>query len=106
MGEATQGLIMVDIGTAINLLTKNWVDTHGLTMKEKAADYISGANSTSVRIVGMTSITLLLMPTVELEVAVIVVCSGNFYQGLLGCNLLCGNNKTPSAATITLSGPD
>ena len=33
---------MVDTGAAITLLTKKWADAHGLTMKEKAAEYISG----------------------------------------------------------------
>ena len=27
---------------AITLLMKKWADAHGLTMKEKAAEYISG----------------------------------------------------------------
>ena len=30
----------------------------------------------------------------------------DFYQGLLGCDLLCGYNKVLSAATISLPGPD
>ena len=50
----------------------------------------------------MTSMTLLLVPTLEMEVANIAVWSGDFYQGLLGCNLLCGHNKALGVATITL----
>ena len=60
---------MVDTGTAITLLTKKWADAHGLTVKEKAAKYISGANGTVVKIIGMTSMTLLLVPTLEIDVA-------------------------------------
>ena len=37
---------MVDTGAAITLLMKKWADAHGLTMKEKAAEYILGANGT------------------------------------------------------------
>ena len=48
---------------------KKWADAHGLTIKEKAAEYILGANGTVVKIVGMTSMTLLLAPTLELDVA-------------------------------------
>ena len=33
---------MVDIGVAITLLMKKWVDVHGLTIKEKVAEYITG----------------------------------------------------------------
>ena len=65
---------MVDMGMAITLLMKKWADTHGLTVKEKAAEYISGANGTVVKIVGMTSMTLLLAPTLEIDVANVAVC--------------------------------
>ena len=75
-------------------------------MKEKPAKYISGANGTVVKIVGMTSMTLLLAPTLEIDVANVAICLGNFYQGLLGCNLLCRHNEALGAATITLPGPD
>ena len=86
---------------------KKWADAHGLTVKEKAAEYISGANGTAVKIVGMTSMTLLLAPTLEIDVSNVAICLGNFYQGLLICNLLCGHNKVlGSTATISLPGLD
>ena len=70
--------MMVDTGVAITLLMKNWADAHGLTVQEKAAKYILGANSAVVKIVGMTSMTLLLAPTLEIDVANGAICSGNF----------------------------
>ena len=70
---------MVNTGATITLLMKKWADAHGLTMKEKAAEYISGANGTVVKFVGMTSMTLLLAATLEINVANIAICSGNFY---------------------------
>ena len=97
---------MVDTGVAITLLIKKWADAHGLTMKEKAAEYILGANGTVVKIVGTTSMTLLLAPTLELDVVNVAIFSGNFYQGLLGFDLLCRHNKVLCAATITLPGLD
>ena len=97
---------MVDTGAAITLLMNKWADAHGPTMKEKAAEYISGTNGTAVKIVGTTSMTLLLVPTLEIDVANVTVCLGNFYQGLLGCNLLCKHNEALGAATISLPGPD
>ena len=93
---------MVNTGVAITLLMKKWADAHGLTMKEKVAKYILGANRTMVKIIGMTSMTLLLAPTLEIDVANVAICSGDFYQGLLRCNLLCGHNKALGAATISL----
>ena len=97
---------MVDAGVAITLLPKKLADTHGLNMKEKVAKYISGANGMVVKIVGTTSMTLLLALTLELDVANIAVCSGNFYQGLLGCDLLCRHNEVLGMATIILPGLD
>ena len=49
---------MVDTRVAITLLTKKWADAHGLPVKEKVAEYISGANGTAVKIIGTTSMTL------------------------------------------------
>ena len=97
---------MANTGMAITLLMKKWADTHGLTMKEKVAEYISGANGTAVKIIGTTSITLLLVPTLEIHVANIAICSGDFDQGLLRCDSLCGHNEALSVATITLPRPD
>ena len=105
-GGATQGLMMVKTGVAITLLTKKWVDAHGQAIKEKVVKYISGANGTSIKIVGTTSMTLLLAPMLELDVSNFTICSGDFYQGLLGCDFLWGHNKALSAATITLPRPD
>ena len=56
---------MVDNSAAITLLIKKWADTHSLTMKEKVAEYILGTNGTVVKIVGTTSMTLLLAPTLS-----------------------------------------
>ena len=93
---------MVDTGMAITLLIRKWSDAHGLTMREKAAEYISGANRTAVKIIGTTSMTLLLAPTLEIDVANVAVCLGDFYQGLLECDLLCGHNEALGTATISL----
>ena len=41
---------------------------------------------------GMMSMSLLLVLTLEMDMANVTVCLGNFYQGLLGCDLLCGHN--------------
>ena len=98
--------MIVHMGVAVMLLMTKWADTHGLTMKEKVAEYISGTNGTVVKIVCMTSMTLFLVPTLELDVANIAICSGNFYQGLLGCDLFCRHNEALGMATITLARLD
>ena len=43
-----QGLMMFDTRAAITLLTKNWPNAYGLTVKEKVSEYILGAYSTVV----------------------------------------------------------
>ena len=93
---------MVNMGVAITLLMKKWADAHRLTMKEKVAEYISGTNGAAVKIIGTTSMTLLLVPTLEIDVANVAICLGYFYQGLLGCNLLCRHNEALGATSITL----
>ena len=80
-----EGLLMVDIGAAIMLLIKKYTDAHGLIMKEKVVECILGANGIAVQIAGMTSMSLLLAPTLEVDLANDTVCFGNFYQGDLGC---------------------
>ena len=39
---------MVNMGAAITLLMKKWVDAHSLTTKEKVVEYIPGTNGTAV----------------------------------------------------------
>ena len=45
-------------------------------------------------------------PTLEVDVANVAVWLGNFYQNLLGCNVLCGHNEALGPATIGLPGMD
>ena len=47
-------------------------------MKKMALEYILGTNHMAVQIVGMTSVSLLLAPTLEVDMANISACSGNF----------------------------
>ena len=75
-------------------------------MKEKVAEYILGTNGTVVKIVGTTSMTLLLVPTLELDVANVAIC---FRQtSTKDCSdVICfGHNEALGAATITLPGLD
>ena len=51
---------------------------------------------------GMTRISLLLLPTLEVDMANVAVNLCDFYQGLLGCDVLCRHNKALGPATIIL----
>ena len=46
--------------------------------------------------------TFFLVSTLELDLADVAICLGNFYQVLMGCNLLCGHNEVLGKVTITL----
>ena len=48
----------------------------------------------------------LLAAILEVYVSNSAICSGNFYQGLLGCDVLCGYNKDITVATTILAGLD
>ena len=76
---------------------KKWADAHSLTVKEKVGEYILGANGTAVRIVGMTSMTLLLAPTLEIDVANVHHLLERLLPRLLRCDLLCGHNEALGA---------
>ena len=69
---------MVDMGVAIILLMKKWVDTHGLTMNHNVSEYTSGMNGMPVYIVCTTSMYILLTPTLEIDVANVTIYSGDF----------------------------
>ena len=60
------------------LLIKKWADAHKLTMKEKVSKYILGANSIMVWIMGMTKISLVLVPTLEMDMANVSRWLGDF----------------------------
>ena len=92
---------MVDTRVAITLLMKKWVDDHRLTMREKAAKCNSGANGTVVWIMGTTSKTLLLVPTLELNVANVNICTGDFYQYFLDVIFCAGIMR----CSVQLSSP-
>ena len=54
----------------------------------------------------MTSISILLASTLEMDFANVAECFGDFYQGLSGCFVLCRQIKALGLATIALLGVD
>ena len=84
------------------LLMKKWVDMHSWIIKDKGSEYVSSVNGIAALIVGPTSMTVLLVPTLELNIDNVIEFSGNFYQGLLECNVLCRHNAVLVLTTIAL----
>ena len=70
--------MIIDTRAAIMLLMKKWADTHSLTMKEKASKFILSTIGMMVQIMSTTSESLLLVPILEVDVAIVAMCLGYF----------------------------
>ena len=70
----TKGNAMIDTGAAITLLTKKWADTHELKITPKDNKKVTGASGSPVVMLGVTSFTMRLSPTLEIDVADVGVC--------------------------------
>ena len=102
--QLTKGNLMVDTGAAVTLVTKAWAVAHGLKISSPPGISINGASGQSVEVVGTTQMTIQLTPTLEVDVNNVTVSSGDFYQGLLGCDLLKGKPGILGAATVIMEG--
>jgi len=80
--------MMIDTGASMTLVTAGWAQAHGLKVTPKPGLMVRGANGQNLKMLGVTSCTLQLAPTLEVDVADVAVCDGTFYQGLMGCDLL------------------
>lgn len=97
------GHMMIDTGAAVTLVTKAWAEAHGLRINSAVEVPIRGASGTEVTTVGTTSMTIQLAPTLELDVTDVAVSEGDFYEALLGCDVLKGKRGVLGPATITMS---
>ena len=70
---------MVDTGASITLVTCKWAEIHGLMVTPVSGISITGANGARVDMVGTCSMTVQLLPTLELDVGDVNVSSGDFY---------------------------
>ena len=86
----TKGSAMIDTGASITLVTRKWAEAHGLAVTPAAGISISGANGNPVQVVGTCAMTLQVAPTLELDLSGVNVSSGDFYQALIGCDMLGG----------------
>ena len=106
---ATKGAMMVDTGASITLVTQKWVETHGLMITPVSGISIMGANGAPVDMVGTCTMTVQLSPMLELDIGNINMSSGNFYQALIGCDILGGLHASRTAvlgpAVIHMPGP-
>ena len=71
--------MMVDTGAAITMVTRAWAEAHGLKVTQGKKINILGAGGDSIPMVGVASFMVQLAPTLELDLAGVLVCEGNFY---------------------------
>lgn len=76
---ATKGSMMVDTGAAVTLVTSAWAKAHGLKVSPSSGVTVRGAAGQALTIVGTTSMTLQLAPTLEMDVADVTVAAGDCY---------------------------
>ena len=96
--------MMVDTGAAVTMVTKRWAELHGLKVSNDKRVTIRGAGGQNVAVIGTTAFTVQLAPTLEMDVADVVVSEGELYQALLGGDLLKGKPGILGPATITMPG--
>ena len=68
-----------------------------MLVKKKVPEYIFSTNGMAVRIMGMINMTILLAPILGMEMANVDVVSCAYYQGMLGCDVLCRHSCKVSA---------
>lgn len=75
----TKGYMMVDSGAAITMITKKWAEAHGLRISPSSKVNVKGAAGQDVNVVGTTALTVQLTPTLEVDLAEVLVSEGEFY---------------------------
>jgi len=75
---------MVDTGAAVTIVTEKWAAAHGLRVTPGKKINIRGAGGAEVETLGVTTFTVQVSPTLELDLSEVVVSVGDFYQALIG----------------------
>ena len=96
----TKGHIMLDTGAALTLVSAKWATSHGLKTTEGKALEVKGAGGSNITVLVVTAFTIQLTPTIELDLSNIALSEGDFYQCLLGGEILGGKPGILGPATV------
>ena len=99
----TKGHVMLDTGAALTLVSTKWAASHGLKTTEGKALEVKGAGGSNITVLGVTAFTIQLTPTLELDLSNVAVSEGDFYQCLLGGDILGGKPGILGPATVQMS---
>ena len=95
--------MMVDTGAAVTIVTDKWAAAHGLRVTPGKKINIRGAGGAEVETLGVTTFTVQVSPTLELDLSKVVVSVGDFYQALIGGDVLRGKAGILGPAQIVMS---
>ena len=70
---------MIDTGAAITLVTQAWATAHGLKVAQAKKISVKGAGGAAIPVVGQTQFTIQLTPTLEIDLAGVIVSEGTTY---------------------------
>ncbi len=99
----SKGHMMVDTGAAVTIVTEKWAAAHGLRVTPGKKINIRGAGGAEVETLGVTTFTVQVSPTLELDLSEVVVSVGDFYQALIGGDVLRGKAGILGPAQIVMS---
>ena len=97
--------MMVDTGAAVTIVTEKWAAAHGLRVVPGKKIQIRGAGGANVETLGTATFTVQVSPTLELDLSDVVVSVGDFYQALIGGDILGGKPGVLGPAQIVMSSP-
>ena len=93
---------MVDTGAAVTIVTEKWAAAHGRRTTPGKIQ-IRGAGGANVETLGTATFTVQVSPTLELDLSDVVVSVGDFYQALIGRDILGGKPGVLGPAQIVVS---
>lgn len=77
--EFTLGILFVNTGVAISLVSKKWCNLYELTIKMNSGATINSAFSEALDIVGTASMVVVLAPTLKVDLGEVAVSLEDFY---------------------------
>ena len=101
---STKGHAMIDTGAAVTLVTQAWATAHGLKVTQGKKISVKGAGGAAIPVLGYTQFTMQLTPTLEVDLSGVIVAEGQFYQCLLGGDILGGKLGILGPAKIEMPG--
>lgn len=100
-GQApARGVVMLDTGAALSIITEKVCDVHGLKMKGPGGKYITSSKEEAT-LVGSVDMTLQFNNQFQVELQGVSVQPGSEYQVLIGGDMLWGKKDILGDVSVT-----